>query len=96
MLCKKCGAESSGLGAFCAKCGAPLAEGPVTVVSGTPVVSGELKWGIFVGTLFLPILGIIMGLVYVSDPREPRKIAGRLWVLTGCIAAVLYMMMIAR
>lgn len=66
-------------------------RGPVgnKVSRPTAAVSDELKWGIAVGTVLVPLLGIIMGLVYMNDPSVEKQAAGKLWFYLGAGAALL-------
>jgi hypothetical protein len=56
-------------------------------------VSNGLKYGILVGSLLIPILGVGMGLVYWLRPGdEERKALGRLWFFVGLALTVFYAM----
>jgi hypothetical protein len=80
MQCQKCGFENPAEAKFCGKCGEPLrAPAP----SGGEAVSQGLKVGIIVGTIFIPLLGIIMGAIYMNDPDLEKKKVGRLWLYVG-------------
>jgi uncharacterized membrane protein YvbJ len=95
MKCSQCGHENLPQAKFCAKCGAPIAVAatqptpsvPATAASGA--VSKELKIGIIVGTVFIPLLGIIMGLMYMNDANPEKKAVGKLWLYVGIGMAVL-------
>ena len=54
-----------------------------------PVVSNGLKWGVAAGTLLLPVLGIVMGIVFIVDANPAKKSVGKLWLWTG-IAVMLF------
>ncbi len=54
-----------------------------------PVVSNGLKWGVAAGSLLLPILGLVMGIIYIVDANPAKKSVGKLWLWTG-IAAILF------
>jgi hypothetical protein len=49
-----------------------------------------MKIGIIVGTVFIPLLGIIMGLIYMNDPHPQKKAVGRTWLYVGIGIVVLY------
>lgn len=53
-----------------------------------PAVSKELKIGICIATLFLPILGLIMGVIYMNDANPEKKSVGKLWLIVGIGAAI--------
>jgi uncharacterized membrane protein YvbJ len=94
MKCSQCGHENLPQAKFCAKCGAaitapaqPTPSVPVTPTTGA--VSKELKIGIIVGSVFIPLLGIIMGLIYMNDPNPEKKAVGKLWLYVGIGVIVL-------
>ena len=95
MKCSQCGHENLSQAKFCAKCGAPITAAaaeptpsvPATAASGA--VSKELKIGIIVGTVLIPLLGIIMGLIYMNDPNPEKKAVGKLWLYVGIGMCVL-------
>jgi hypothetical protein len=53
-----------------------------------PAVSKGLKIGICIATLFLPILGLIMGVIYMNDANPEKKAVGKLWLIVGVGAAI--------
>jgi hypothetical protein len=58
--------------------------------TGGRAVSSELKIGIIIGTLFVPLLGIILGIVFMNDALPEKNAVGRTWLYTGIGAIVLY------
>ena len=99
MKCTKCGDENVGEAKFCASCGEALSETPAPIHRGggvTPVpadsgkVSKKMKIGILIGTIFFPLLGIIMGANYMKDANPAKKAVGRLWLMVGIGALVLW------
>jgi hypothetical protein len=64
--------------------GAPAAPQPAAVDSG-------LKVGIIIGTVFVPLLGIIMGIIYMNDRSPEKKKVGRLWLMVGIGMFALYL-----
>ncbi len=100
MVCPKCGHANPDVAQFCGKCGTglPKAGGagsrpsdPSPPGSGTaPAVSQEMKVGIIIGTLLIPLLGIILGIIFMADTNPQKKAVGRLWLLVGIGAVVLY------
>lgn len=101
MFCPSCAHKNVDEAKFCAKCGAPLrvqaastppAPPPVSPPANAPAVSGGMKWGIAAGTVFFPLLGIIMGILYLRDANPDKKAAGKLWLWVGIVMALLYVM----
>jgi hypothetical protein len=99
MLCSKCGFDNPSEARFCGKCGTALTPAtPIDPVSPS-VVSQEMKFGIAIGSFFVPLLGIIMGALYMNDPNPAKKAVGRLWLYVAlgsiglwCICALIYSM----
>jgi drug/metabolite transporter (DMT)-like permease len=52
-------------------------------------VSDGMKIGIAILSFFIPIVGIIMGLIYMNDAHPDKKAAGKLWLIVGGIMIVL-------
>ena len=85
------GAATVGLVLVNSHGGTPTASPPRPVVTGPPAqpptgggaVSKELKIGILIGTVIIPLLGIIMGLIYMNDPNPEKKAVGKLWLYVG-------------
>lgn len=48
-------------------------------------VSDGMRVGIAILSFFIPIVGIIMGLIYMNDAHPDNKAAGKLWLMVGCI-----------
>ena len=92
MKCPKCSHENLAQAQFCAACGEPLnvaPAGPNPDAAGGSPISKEMKVGILIGTIFVPLLGIIMGAIYMSDPNPAKKEVGRLWLMVGIGVMVL-------
>jgi hypothetical protein len=90
MRCPKCGQENPAEAKFCGKCATrlPSADAPIPSAPFGPVATGGdvtqgLKIGIIIGTVIIPLLGIIMGLVYMNDPNPTKKAAGKTWLYVG-------------
>ncbi len=88
MQCPKCGFENPAEAKFCGKCGEPLK------IAGPPkpppydgdrpsVVSKEMRLGIAIGSVFIPLLGIIMGAIYMNDANPEKKKVGKFWLFVG-------------
>jgi hypothetical protein len=82
MQCAKCGFENPAEAKFCGRCGETM-RAPAPPPPDTEVVSQGLKIGIIVGSIFIPLLGIIMGAIYMNDPNLEKKKVGRLWLYVG-------------
>jgi hypothetical protein len=92
MQCSKCGFENPPEAKFCGKCGEIL-RGPGPLPPPPPPteeVPQGLKIGILVGSFFIPLLGIIMGAIYMNDPSPEKKKVGKLWLLAGIGLTALY------
>ena len=76
MQCEKCGFENPPEAKFCGRCGEKT---PGPSLDGEAVPQG-LKVGILIGSIFMPLLGIIMGAIYMNDPDLEKKKVGRLWL----------------
>lgn len=88
MLCPKCNQENPSDARFCGSCGATMpvaqpAPAPAPAPASDEPVSSNLNVGIIIGTIILPLLGIIMGLIYLQDPHPKKKAAGKLWLQIG-------------
>lgn len=88
MQCKKCGFDNPPEAQFCGQCGATMKAAEPLPSGGEAVPSG-MKIGIAIGSAFVPLLGIIMGAIYMNDPNPEKKKAGQLWLLIGIGAIVL-------
>lgn len=105
MFCPNCSEANPDDAKFCGKCGRPMpslsAAAAATTASSTPSampkpaptsVSDGLKWGIFAATILIPVLGVVMGVIYLADANSDKKAVGRLWVITGGIVALLWIL----
>ncbi len=92
MVCPRCGQPNPDIAQFCGKCGGPLAAQPPTPIPGSPTtgVSSEMKVIMIIATIVIPLIGIIMGIVYMNSPDPGKKAAGRTWLLVGIGVAVVY------
>ncbi|MEO8426302.1 MAG: zinc-ribbon domain-containing protein [Verrucomicrobiota bacterium] len=99
MLCSKCGFDNPTEARFCGKCGIALTLVAAVDPVSAPGVSQEMKIGIAIGSFFVPLLGIIMGAMYMNDPNPAKKAVGRLWLFVAlgsialwCVCALIYSM----
>jgi hypothetical protein len=89
MRCPNCGQENPPQAKFCGKCASRLVQpsAPAAPVAYPPPagddVSQGLKIGVLIGTLFVPLLGIIMGIIYMREPNQSKQAAGKLWLWVG-------------
>jgi hypothetical protein len=96
MRCPNCGQDNPPEARFCGKCATRLpaadAQTPQKPPS-PPAPAGEvtqgLNIGIIIGSIIIPLLGIIMGLVYMNDASPAKKAAGKIWLYVG-IGAVAF------
>jgi len=98
MKCPQCQSENAAEAKFCGKCGAALTSTPLPPpppppplepLSPQPAVPDGLKIGIIIGSVIFPLLGIVMGLIYMNDPNPEKKKVGKLWLMVGAGAFAL-------
>jgi uncharacterized membrane protein YvbJ len=88
--CTNCGTANTDDARFCEKCGQLLsAAAPAPPINGAPISEG-LKIGIIVATIVIPLVGFIMGLIYMNDQNAEKKKAGRTWLYVAIGASVLW------
>ena len=98
MFCPSCGQSNPDEAKFCGKCGAPVAAAappkPAPSVSEAPkdtgVVTQGMKTGMLIASIVLPLIGIVMGIIYLVDDNPEKKQAGKLWLIVGIVAAVVW------
>lgn len=104
MFCSKCGGENPENAKFCGECGQSLsideieAEQEIDNIAKVVEidragnsVSNSLKYGIVAASLFIPIIGIIMGMIYIlKEEDENLKAVGRMWLFIGLGLAFIY------
>jgi uncharacterized membrane protein YvbJ len=109
MYCPKCGAENLDEAKFCGKCGfvmpAPGSQAasyqPTPTYAAAPApapgqsVSQGLKVGISIASVFIPLIGIIMGIIFVVDANPEKKATGKLWLIVSGIMMVVWCMLFA-
>ena len=86
MYCNKCGKEIPDESVFCPECGAKVEKLPPPAVGTCPPaeeVSSGMNIGIIVASLFVPLVGIVMGIIYMRDPNPKKKAAGNTWLWVG-------------
>jgi uncharacterized membrane protein YvbJ len=102
MFCPKCGAENLDEAKFCGSCGASMAIKKEEVASNfkdtqsTPqIVSQEMKVIMIIASIIIPLVGVIMGLIYMADPNPSKKAAGKIWLIVGIGASLVYCLLFA-
>ncbi len=92
MVCPRCGNSNPDIAQFCGKCGGPLAAQTPPPIPGAPVtgVSSEMRIIMIIATVVLPLIGIVMGIVYMNSADPGKKAAGRIWLLVGVGVAIVY------
>jgi uncharacterized membrane protein YvbJ len=106
MFCPECGTENPDNAKFCGNCRHQFSglSGGSTDYHATPVmedgseqksVSDGLKYGVLAGSLIIPFIGMIMGIIYlVQGESEEKKDVGKLW-LFGSIGIIVFYMIIS-
>src|SRR5262245_6112157 len=97
MRCPTCGQENPAEAKFCGKCATRLAPvvdlrtppGPVAPASSGEVSQG-MKIGVIIGSIIIPLLGIILGLIFMNDPSPAKKAVGKTWLFVGIGAIVFW------
>lgn len=99
MFCPKCGHRNPDEAKFCGRCGestvapvaAPLGADPSGKAGESGAVSTGMKVGISIATVVIPLIGIVMGILYLRDANPQKKSAGRLWLWIGIGMIVFYL-----
>ncbi|MEJ2200423.1 MAG: zinc-ribbon domain-containing protein [Desulfuromonadaceae bacterium] len=100
MFCSKCGKQIPDDSTFCPFCGNSTAyQDPVKIQESlsqpTQEVSLVLNVGIVIATMFIPLVGLIMGLIYIKKPSPAKKKAGKVWLWVALGAFILNILLIA-
>lgn len=98
MYCPECSAENPQDARFCGECGKSLAPAPqparpdpdpVVILDDPPsaveAVPQGLRWGVLAATLIIPLIGVGMGLYFMSqgDASAEKKAVGQQWLWVG-------------
>jgi len=105
MFCPKCGTLNPDDAKFCGNCSTQLTVKPapepvrkveeiVDVNQDKVDVSPALKYGVGIAALLLPIIGLVMGIMYlVQGESESKKEVGKFWLIASAAGVVVYMML---
>jgi len=100
MFCPSCGHKNVDEAKFCAKCGASVHVQTVPVSPVSPPIASPgvastvpngMKWGIVAGSVIFPLVGIVMGIIYMRDANPDKKAVGKLWLGVGIGMVLLYL-----
>ncbi len=83
MYCKKCGAQIDDEAVICPKCGCATDNYAQNTSKGVDKTSG----GIIVAAIFLPIVGLIAGIVNLCNKKTNSGIA---YLITGIVAWIVW------
>jgi uncharacterized membrane protein YvbJ len=97
MFCPKCGQQNPDEAKFCGKCGAAVSVAPAVPGRPSPeppkdtgVITPGMKNGMIAASIILPIVGIVVGIIYMLDDNPQKKEAGKLWLIIGIVAGVIW------
>ena len=107
MFCQHCSAENPEGAQFCGECGNTLAvekprdppeQDEVKRVTEPGAAQEEvpdaLKWGVVGASLFIPLIGCIMGIFFMVKNESPaKKSVGQLWLWVGLGMSVVYVLL---
>lgn len=104
MFCSSCGKRIPTDSLFCPECGHQLRSDDATLPTGgtvtktaplrstasAPTVSQGLNIGVIASTVIIPLIGLIMGFIYMRDEDQQKKSAGKVWLWTGVGAMIFW------
>lgn len=64
----------------------PPQPGPGVPPHGYEPVSSGMKTGLAILSFFVPLAGIILGIIFMNDPNPSKKEAGKLWLTVALIS----------
>jgi uncharacterized membrane protein YvbJ len=99
--CSNCGTASEEGANFCANCGSSLQRNQEEVnskdfyspkenddyssTSNQQPISGGIKALLYISTVFITLIGIIVGIIYMSDPMEEKRKFGKGLLIFGIV-----------
>lgn len=96
MFCSKCGKQIPDDSTFCPFCGnavaqaAPSTPEPRRAAPQQTAPEAQVSIGlhilIIVATVLIPLVGLIMGVIYIRSDSPAKKKAGKVWLTVGIIA----------
>ncbi len=60
-----------------------------------PVVSAGFNIAIIIGTLILPIIGVIVGFTYLRKEHPDARKAGKIWLMLGAFMIIVNILLIS-
>jgi hypothetical protein len=103
MFCPKCGSLNPDDARFCGNCSAQLATKPppepapkaeeiIDVTRDGVDVSPALKYGLGIAAFLIPIIGLVMGIIYLSQGEtESKKDVGKFWLIASAAGFIFYL-----
>jgi uncharacterized membrane protein YvbJ len=92
-FCGKCGRPMPAVAAAAAPKPKPTfrtaAAGAAAQLT-APAVSDGLKWGVAIGSVLIPFIGLVMGIIYVNDANPEKKAAAKIWFIAAGIGVLFY------
>src|SRR5690554_6806470 len=98
--CSNCGTASEEGAKFCANCGTSLHKNQVdnketyyntqgdNLYPSTDYqqpISGGIKALLYISTIFITLIGIVAGIIYMNDPMEEKRKFGRGLLIFGIV-----------
>ncbi len=99
MFCQKCGSENPDNAKFCGNCSQELviestdnSSQPVEINADPQPVSALMKYGVTTAAFLIPIIGLVMGIIYLNQGEtEEKKDVGKLWLFACVFGFVFYL-----